>query len=249
MAMAIVQTKPEVRYPESDGKPMAESPEHLQMMLALIATLQAYFAPRQDVYVAGNQFLYWIEGNPKQRVAPDVYVVFGVPKRPWRATWKVWEMGKAPDVIIELTSPSTASEDLGRKYQLYQRLGVSEYLLVDVKHEYLKEPLNLYRLVDGEYQRVPGEHPSPEEWRVHSELLGLTFVLAPGEGGYQLRLWEPQGERWIPNPMEVAEQYELAQQSLRDMERRFAQEAQARAQLEQRVRELEEELRRLKERQ
>lgn len=57
MAIAIVQAKPEVHYPESDGKPIAESPEHLEMMLSLIASLQAYFAPRQDVYVAGNQFL------------------------------------------------------------------------------------------------------------------------------------------------------------------------------------------------
>ncbi|GIV20726.1 MAG: hypothetical protein KatS3mg023_2477 [Armatimonadota bacterium] len=245
--MAIVQTKPEVHYPESDGKPMAEPPEHLEVMLALIATLQAYFAHRQDVYVAGNQFLYWIEGNPRQRVAPDVYVAFGVPRRPWRAIWKVWEVGKAPDVIIELTSPSTAAEDLGRKYQLYQRLGVGEYLLIDVKHEYLKEPLNLYRLTNGEYQRVPNERPSPEEWRVHSQLLGLTFVLMPGEGRYDLRLWEPQKGRWLPNPFEAAERYELAQQQLHDMERRFAQEAEARAQLERRVRELEEELRRLKE--
>ncbi len=57
VAMATVQTKPEGHYPVSDGKPIAESPEHLEMMLSLIATLQAYFASRQDVYVAGNQFL------------------------------------------------------------------------------------------------------------------------------------------------------------------------------------------------
>ncbi len=246
--MAVVQAKLGViHYPESDGKPMAESPEHLEVMLSLIASLQAYFAARQDVYVAGNQFLYWVEGNPRQRVAPDVYVVFGVPRRPWRATWKVWETGKAPDLIIELTSPSTASEDLGRKYQLYQRLKVGEYVLIDVKHEYLKEPLNLYRLKGNEYQRVPNEHPCSEEWRVHSELLGLTFVLLPGEGGYQVRLWEPQRERWLPNPVEVAEQYELAQHQMRELEQRFARESQARAKLEERVRELEEELRRLKE--
>ncbi|MCS6831033.1 MAG: Uma2 family endonuclease [Armatimonadota bacterium] len=245
--MVTVRAKPEVQYPESDGRPMAESPEHLHVMLSLIATLQAYFATRQDVYVGGNQFLYWIEGNPRQRVALDVYVVFGVPRRPWRATWKVWEMGKAPDVIIELTSPSTASEDLGRKYQLYQRLRVEEYLLIDVKHEYLKEPLNLYRLMEGEYQRVPNQRTPSEEWRAHSELLGLTLVLTPGETGYQVRLWEPQGDRWLLNPLEVAEQYELAQQQLLDMKRRFAQEAQTRARLEERVRELEEELRRLKE--
>jgi hypothetical protein len=30
IAMATVQTKPEVHYPESDGKPIAESPEHLK---------------------------------------------------------------------------------------------------------------------------------------------------------------------------------------------------------------------------
>lgn len=119
--------------------------------------------------------------------------------------------------------------------------------IVQAKHEYLKEPLHLHRVVNREYQRVPNERPSPEEWRVHSELLALTFVLTPGEGSYQLRLREPQGERWLPNPMEVAELYDLAQQHLRDMERRFAQEAQARAQLEERVRELEEELRRLRE--
>ena len=64
-------------------------------------------------------------------------------------------------------------------------------------------------------------------------LLELTFVLTPGEGSYDLRLWEPQSERWLPNPFEVAEEYELT--------RRYAQS------LEQRVRQLEEELRRLKE--
>lgn len=49
--MAIDQAKPEVHYPESDGKPIAESPEHLEVMLSLIASLQAYFAARQDVHV------------------------------------------------------------------------------------------------------------------------------------------------------------------------------------------------------
>lgn len=68
--MAVAQPQKVVHYPDSDRKPIAETPYHLEAMLYLIAAQQLHFAQRQDVYVAGNQFLYWIEGNPKQRVAP-----------------------------------------------------------------------------------------------------------------------------------------------------------------------------------
>ena len=35
---------------------------------------------RPDVYVSGNNFVYYEEGDPKKRVSPDCYVVFGVPQ-------------------------------------------------------------------------------------------------------------------------------------------------------------------------
>lgn len=237
--MATVQIQRPVRYPESDGKPMAETPEHLEAMLYLIDALQRYFAARDDVYVAGNQFLYWVEGNPSQRVAPDVYVAFGVPKRPWRATWKVWEIGKAPDVIIELTSRSTAGEDLDRKYRLYQRLGVQEYILIDVRREYLIEPVILHRLVGGTYQQMPTEHPSDREWRARSELLGLEVVVRAEDGGYQVRLFDPVRGRTIPTGIEL-------QAEAMEAHRKAEEEASVRAQLEARLRALEEELARRK---
>ncbi len=57
--MAPPQPKSQTaHHPESDGKPMAETPYHLEAMLYLIAALQAYLAHRQDVYVAGNQFMW-----------------------------------------------------------------------------------------------------------------------------------------------------------------------------------------------
>ncbi len=209
--MAVSQTKSVIRYPESDGKPMAETPEHLEAMLYLIGALQAYFAQRADVYVAGNQFMYWIEGNPTQRVAPDVYVVFGVPKRPYRPTWKVWEEGKAPDVIFELTSRSTAGEDLGRKYRLYQRLGVKEYILIDVTREYLIEPVILHRLQGREFVTIPNERPSDREWRVLSEQLGLYVVVRAEDDGYHVRLYDPQSDEYLPTFVE-------AQVRLRELE-------------------------------
>lgn len=255
--MAVTQV---VHYPCSDGKPMAETPEHLEAMIYLITALQAYFAQREDVYVAGNQFMYWIEGNPHQRVAPDVYVVFGVPKTPPRPTWKVWEEGKAPDVIFELTSRSTAGEDLDRKYRLYQRLGVKEYIMIDVTREYLIEPVILHRLVGREYQQVPNERPNDREWWVTSEQLGLRIMVRAEDEGYLVRLWDPVQQVFLPSVREATEATlqlyaQLEEARRREAEatrlaeeeaRRAQEEARRRVELEARLRELEEELRRLR---
>lgn len=265
--MAVTQTPKVVYYPESDGKPMAETPEHLDAMLYLIGALQTYFARRPDVYVGGNQFMYWIEGNPNHRVAPDVYVGFGIAKTPPRPVWKVWEEGKAPDVIMEVTSQSTSQEDLGKKYRLYERLGVKEYFLVDITREYLSEPLILYRLQGTEFVRVPSEQPAEQEWRVYSEQLGLYVVVRWEDGRYRARLYDPAQGRYLPRVDEAVTAYNEAvaayneavaayqeqvrlnrelQQQLQEEARRVEEEAHARAEAEQRLRELEEELRRLK---
>ncbi|MDW8104018.1 MAG: Uma2 family endonuclease [Armatimonadota bacterium] len=265
--MSVAQQQRVVHYPHSDGKPMAETPAHLEAMIYLITALQAYFAEQEDVYVAGNQFLYWIEGNPRQRVAPDVYVVFGVPKRPPRPTWKVWEEGKAPDVIFELTSRSTAGEDLERKYRLYQRLGVKEYIMIDVTREYLIEPILLHRLAGNEYEQVPNERPNDREWWVTSEQLGLRVMVRAEDAGYLVRLWDPQRQMFLPSIREVTEEmlqlYEQLEQTRQqeaewrrqaEEEARRAEaealraqeEARRRMELEARLREVEEELRRLR---
>jgi len=52
--------------------------------------------------------------------------VLGVPKRE-RRSWVVWEEGKAPDVVIELLSESTAEQDKNEKKLIYQsQLRVSD---------------------------------------------------------------------------------------------------------------------------
>ena len=53
----------------------------------------------------------------------------------------------APDLIVEILSPSTASKDLNEKYQLYEEHGVQEYWVV-----YPGEAvLEIYELQDGKY--------------------------------------------------------------------------------------------------
>ena len=77
---------------------------------------------------------------------PDVFVAVGAPQLPLRDNWLVWEEGCVPDFVLEVTSRTTGREDQGRKRQLYQCLGVAEYL------QFLDPVLKGARLVDGSYR-------------------------------------------------------------------------------------------------
>ena len=46
-----------IDYPESDGKPMAETDLHRQLMNELISQLDYFFQTDPEVYVTGNIFL------------------------------------------------------------------------------------------------------------------------------------------------------------------------------------------------
>ena len=87
-----VPTDAEIYYPESDGKPMAETEVHLNLMINFIQMLSHYFQDRPDVHVSGDLLIYYEEGNPKKSVAPDVFVAFGVDKG-LRRTYLLWKEG------------------------------------------------------------------------------------------------------------------------------------------------------------
>lgn len=205
--------KEEVIYPETDSKPMAETDVHRKEMIALIETLADYFREAPDVYVSGNLLLYYEEGDPSASIAPDVFVVKGVPKKD-RRIYKLWEEGKAPDVVLEVTSRGTRLEDQGTKRALYAWLGVKEYFLYDPLGEYLDPPLQGYRLGEREYEWI---EPS-DQGALYSEELGLELRLEDG----RLRLVDPKtGERLL-TPAEAQEARRAAE----------ARAAQAEAELE-----------------
>ena len=183
-------------YPESDGKPMAETDIHRQLLSDLVFTLENFFQNQPDVYVSGNLLIYYVEGNPKKRIAPDVFVVRGVEKRQ-RRIYKLWEEGVAPQVVIELTSRQTWREDLQEKWRLYEQLGVEEYFIFDPEYDYLDDPLVGYRLKDGKY-KVMGAR----DRRLRSKVLGLELV----DTGDTLRLFDPNSGRFLPNWQELTEE-------------------------------------------
>ncbi len=184
-------------YPESDGKPMAETDLHCQVIIDLREALKSFFARQPDVYVSGNLFIYYVEDDNRKNVAPDVFVVRGVGKRlgeQLRRVYKLWEEGVAPCVVIEVTSSGTKNEDLQRKKNLYAQLGVKEYFIFDPEYRYLKPPFRAYRLSGKQYVEL-----AIVNRRVRSEELGLELV----NTGETLRIYDPVREAFLPTPEEA----------------------------------------------
>jgi len=107
----------EIDYPESDGKPMAETPIHRDVMIQQIDVLQDRYEKDANVYVSGNMMMYYVPGDKRRHVSSDVFVAFGVPKLPERRVYLIWQE-KEPDVVFEITSKSTRKKDVKDKFEL-----------------------------------------------------------------------------------------------------------------------------------
>ncbi|NER03433.1 MAG: Uma2 family endonuclease [Okeania sp. SIO3C4] len=83
------------------------------------------------VFVAGDLLWYPQQGNPKITQAPDVMVIFGVPKGD-RGSYKQWEENNIPpQVVFEILSPSNTQKEMNKKLLFYNRHGVEEYYIYD----------------------------------------------------------------------------------------------------------------------
>ena len=194
---------------------MAESQVHIRCITYMFEALTWHFEQRhtagrpQDdeagaapvdamhgTYVGANMFLYYERGNREAVVAPDVFVVRGIPVH-LRDSYQLWREPKGPDFVLEVTSKSTSDTDLVDKRALYASLGVEEYFLYDPRGEYLTPPLRGYRLEGDGYRlegvgyrrltgvsRLPGGGPS-----LYSTVLGLA--LRDERESQRLRLHDP----------------------------------------------------------
>ncbi|WP_008307870.1 Uma2 family endonuclease [Leptolyngbya sp. PCC 6406] len=188
-----------ILYPDSDGQPMTESDATRDYLLYCVEVLRLYFKGRSHVYVSGNLFIYYEEGNPKAAMSPDVFVIFGVSNRK-RRSYKTWqEGGKLPNFVLEITSRSTKRQDEVEKPRLYASLGVQEYFQYDPTADYLNPQLRGAQLVDGTYQPLPLSSTAAGLPYIHSAVLGLDLQLHPpypklglAPAAQALRFYDPQ---------------------------------------------------------
>ena len=194
-------TKPlhlDIEYPTSDGRPMGETDLHRAIMFESIESLKQYY-DSQKVYVSGNILLCYQKGNRRRHVSPDVLVVKGLEPHD-RKNYLLWEEGRPPQVVIEVTSESTREEDIFDKMEIYRdKVQVAEYFLFDPRGEYLQPALQGYRLVGGQYEPI-----EPESGRLASRALGLQLE----EHENHLRFFDPATGRWIPTLQESRDEAE-----------------------------------------
>lgn len=171
--MISVDSPPEIVYPSSDGEPLAESYSHLYAILTTLEVLKQYLSDRMATVLA-DQFLYYSQGFPKLRVAPDVMVIFDV-ERGGRDNYKLWEEKQIPKVIFEMTSAGTRNQDLEFQKNLYEQLGVEEYWLFDPRGEWIPEKLIGYRLDRERYEPITDGCSQPLQLRlaVDGELIAF----------------------------------------------------------------------------
>ena len=224
MARPVLDPASTLDYPDTDGQPMAESEFQLLPLLYAVAALRAHFRSRADVYVGGNMFVYYEEGNRAAVVAPDVFVVIGTPKRV-RSSYLLWREPKGPDFVLEITSHSTRSQDQQEKPTIYARLGVREYFQYDPTGDYLVPQLQGWRLVAGRYAPLAATGWPTGDLTLHSEVLGLDLRLA----GDTLRFYDPTAGRPLLTYEEAEQARQQAEQAQQQAEQAQQQaEAQAR---------------------
>ena len=159
---------------------LAEEPVVQERALDTIKRLLVeLFEGRPDVFVSGAFYICYDITDGNRRLQPDCIIAFDVDAEAVRfnlPNYWIWEVGKPPDFVMEIASPSTAANDLGHKRDLYAELGIAEYWRFDpTGGELYGQPLAGERLVDGEYQPYELHREANGSVRGYSELLGIDF--------------------------------------------------------------------------
>jgi Uma2 family endonuclease len=139
---------------EDEGLEMGESEVHLRTSDIAFYGLEFHLAPRPQYRVFSDLNLYYDPDEPSVYVSPDVMVVeVHKPLSGDVRSYRIGQDGPAPFLATEVLSFRTFQQgDLTYKPELYARLGISEYLLVDVTGRYLPQKLLLKRRqVDGSW--------------------------------------------------------------------------------------------------
>ncbi len=212
-------------YPDSDGRPMAENDTHYGAIRSIREPLASRYRGSADTYVTGDLLLYYRRYDPSRCLAPDVMVVLGTSPQA-RRSYRLWEEGKPPDLVVEVSSPDSYGHDSGPKRELLGRLDVREYLLFrpDYGGETGSGVVRLYRQWGGQLVEADPHGEVGGEPEYASEVLGVGFRA----DGNRVRLRDLESGRDLELPEEVEQARDVAEQARETAERRAEEEKRAR---------------------
>ena len=118
------QIDPDLLYPDSDGKPMADNTEQYRWIVLIKENLEILFANNDNVLIAGDLLWYPVRSQLIAPTAPDVMVALGRPKQK-RRSYRQWQEDNIPpQVVFEILSYGNDTKEMDRKLEFYDTYGV-----------------------------------------------------------------------------------------------------------------------------
>ena len=239
-----------LEYDPDEPEPLPDAMEQDHILRDFMHVLADYCTESDrspDNFLSSNTILCYDPNNLNVRVQPDCYLAFGVDVRAIRRRkiYLPWEVGKPPDLALEVGSESTSENDIVRKRRIYAQIGIPEYWLFDpTGGDLYGQPLSGELLTDGVYRPFDLTTEPDGVLKGYSPMLGIYLCWDEGI----LLFYDPATGTYLRNlrqerALREAEQsaHEQARSELRaelDAERA------ERAAAEERIRQLEEQLNR-----
>jgi Uma2 family endonuclease len=222
--------------PDSDETPVDNElqdliPGLLKSILALI------WSERKDWFFGVDMGIYYDPNEPA--IVPDGFLSVGVPRiidEGLRLSYVLWEEQKLPILVLEVVSQTKRGE-YTKKKDFYQEMGVLYYVIYNPLRK-RKPVLEVYKLVNGEYQLQSGE----PVWLPEIGLaIGKERVTYQGITREWLFWYDEEAKRYqIPEERIKEERQQAEQERQRaEQERQKAEVERQKAELERQKAELE----------
>ena len=198
------------RYTELPEPPKKVDMRHSDIVSEVKITLKNHYGDDPSALVGGEGYLRLVAGERSCFAVPDCIIAFGVEAR--RLIWEargyvISEIGKPPDVVMEIASESTGVRDYTVKRRIYERMRAGEYWRFDPSGgQYHDAPLAGDILVNGEYRRIAITVESDGSFWGYSPALALYLVWEDGS----LRFYDPATHDFLPTPMEYKRELDEA---------------------------------------
>ena len=183
---------------------MGENSLETFLRIVLLPLLERYLAAQgTPMFVGANQFIYWQQFDPTRSVAPDLYVVPGLPPGAEISSIQTWHGRQlVPSFALEVLS-TDKEKDYQRAPGKYDELGTQELMIYDPSWASREGGLRwqVYRRV-GKRGLVRTEVTQQD--RVRSRVLNCWLRAVAQGTGIRLRLATgPQGDTLVPTEAEA----------------------------------------------
>ncbi len=156
----------------------------------------------KPTFVGADQFIYYERRHPMKVVAPDIYVLPGVPPGRRIKSWKTWKTGIVPSLAVEVVTSEDYEKDYREAPERYAELGVGELIIFDPDFERGEDRVRWQRY--RKLKRGFAQVESTDVDRIRSRVLGC-FLRVVGEGeDARVRLGTgPAGDVLVPTEAEA----------------------------------------------